>query len=615
MAKTKPADALIGKRVRINQDCLDIFGSAHMWAGLYGEVIQSTGGGQYSIAVGERIKNFPMEDFTLNEDATGQYHSALVDVPPSAAVFSLTNPRRRKGLDIDSISALAASLKVHGLAQPILVRPLPPHRLMDTAELSPRPIYEVIAGERRWRAAQVAGLPTMPMLVRDITDSAVLELQLVENIEREDLDPMEEAEGFELLRSKLGYTVDAIAERIGRGKGTSYIRKSMKLLDLTADSREAMHQGHLSRSTGLLVSRYMAYLQAEVVEYIKAMATDGEPAPFRKVAPAVFTHFNLALATAVFDIKDATLDPTAGACTDCPKRSGAQEDIFGDPNSPDNCTDANCFAVKKSAHIDRTRDSAQRDGLSVVDGEEARRAKPSPHSQVIQGFVRLSDTAFIKTCDDGEEREVTYEDALRSMGKKAPKPRIFIDPHSGASEKVITLDLADKLTPAEPEPPAKERKQASPKVDNTPPEIKALRDGRIQRAVMFRIFDIIRNTERTPAEMLLVAKSLLIRSIQEQELPHTEQYLGWADDLNKQDIDVAARIISEKLDAMNNDQISQAVAMAAVEIAITSWAVTTEEGSLDIVKSYGIDVLAVQDKVADDLARQDAAARAEGGAV
>jgi ParB/RepB/Spo0J family partition protein len=609
MAKHSPArDPLIGKRVRINEDAKDIFGGDHMWAGLYGEVAQQTGGaGQYSIAIGDKIKNFPMDDFKVVEDATGQHHSALVSLPPSSAINSLTNPRRRTGLTVESIAAMGASLKVHGQAQAILVRPIPPSRMEGTSHLSPRPVYEIIAGERRWRGAIIAGLETIDMMVRDVSDEAMVELQLIENIEREDLDPMDEAEGFALLRSKLGYTVEQIAERIGKGKGESYVRKTMKLLDLSAYAREAMDEGKLGRSTGLLVARYPEDTQPEVVDFIVSLAVNGEPAPFRQVSPLVFTRFNLALATAVFDIKDDTLVIGVGSCMSCPKRSGAQDDIFGDPNSPDNCTDADCFSTKLMAHVARTREAAQREGIKVIDGDEARRAKPTPHSTTIQGFVRLSDTAFIREdCDDGKEREVTYEDALRSMGKKAPKPRLFIDPHTGASEKVITLELANKLTPDEPPPEEKTKRTSTPREDKTPPEIKALRDPMVRRALMIRLFDAIRTGQRTLGEMRLIAACLFMEASEDDTLPHTERYLGWEADLEDQDLADASRIIGEKLDAMNADQLGQAIAMAAVETAITSWAIATEEGSLDIVKSYGLDILAVRDKVAEDLARQDA---------
>jgi ParB/RepB/Spo0J family partition protein len=361
----------------------------------------------------------------------------LVEAPPALAVHSLTNPRRRKGLDIDSLNSLAASIKVHGLAQPILVRPLPAARVADTSGMEPRPVYEVIAGERRWRACQIAGLARMPMLVRELSDDAVLEMQLVENIEREDLDPMEEAEGFELLRGKLGYSVEQIAERIGRGKGASYVYKTLKLCALTPASREAMYDGTLGRSTGLLVARYQPEQQAEVVEFIKGLARGSEPAPFRDVQPQLARHFHLVLEDAPWDLNDGLLVAIAGACSACPKRSGNQGDIFGDAGAADSCTDAICFDSKRLAHVEGVKAQAAKDGFKLLDDDECRRAKYYPGNYII-GYTDVDDTAYTEKGNDGTERVVTFADALRAMGKKAPKPRILIDPHTSQPIKVIS---------------------------------------------------------------------------------------------------------------------------------------------------------------------------------
>ena len=324
MAKKTPAqqpDTLIGKTVRIKDGALPGRMGPHPWAGMSGEVTgRKPGGGDYFIDIEHTEVVASMSEFdvlaTVPDNAPIDVVAPrLLQIPPAEIVASTTNPRRRRGLDLESLQQLAANIKVHGLAQPILVRTLPPSRLEETAGYDPRPGYELVAGERRWRACSLAELPNMPVLVRELTDAQVLELQLVENIEREDLDPMEEAEGFQLLRTRLGYTVEQIAERIGRGKGHSYVLKTLKLCQLTPESREAMYDGRLSRSTGLLVARYPANKQAEVIKYIASRAQDGEPAPFRLIAPELARRFHLVLKDAVFEIKDASLVTAAGACT------------------------------------------------------------------------------------------------------------------------------------------------------------------------------------------------------------------------------------------------------------------------------------------------------------
>lgn len=633
---TPPAEDpenLIGKRVQISHEAKDVGSdNPHMWAGMFGHVSKRGPFGNFMITIGKKSKQFERTDFTVVADAATDAgatatapaatppwvavpHTTLVEESPLAAINSPTNPRKRHGLDIDSLTTLAASLKVHGFVQPITVRPLPASRLEETAHMNPRPAYEVVAGERRWRASVLGELPFMPMLVRELSDEAVLELQLVENIEREDLDAMEEAEGFDLLRTKLGYTVEQIAERIGKGKGASYVRKTMKLLELTPESREAMYDGHLGRSTGLLVARYPAERQPSVVAFIKSQASKGpkgalEPAPYREIAPKIYTQFNTLLKAAPFDTEDVGLVLGAGACSSCPKRTGGDADLFGDaPNAPEACADDACFAMKRQANVQRIREQAQRDGFKVIDGVEANAAKPTPHMKHLQGFVRLADTAYVEAGKDGEEREVTFEDALRTMGRKAPKPRVFIDPHSGAAEKVITLDLADKLTPKEKEgeePKGKAGKttQVRP-VDTSPPEVMAFRDGAVRRAVLFRLFDVIRGGERTLEELRSIARVVFCHD--DSAAPRAEAYLGWEQELEGQEYEDAMRIIGEKIDAMTDWELGQAIAMGALEQVLTGWGYGGEEHAVGIIASYGIDILAVRDKVVEDIERQQQA--------
>lgn len=535
--------------------------------------------------------------------------SQLTIADPYLVAFSPTNPRKRKGLDIDSLNDLAASIKAHGLAQPILVRPLPGERAADTFETReegrPLPTYELVCGERRLRACRIAELEAIPMLVRDLSDDAALELQLVENIEREDLDPIEEAEGFELLRTKLGYTVEQIADRIGRGKGASYVRKSIKLLELTPESRQAMDDGHLGRSTALLVAHYPAAQQADVVHYIKNLAENGEPAPFRKVKPMVYTRFNLDLKKAVWMLDDATLVPAAGPCSACPKRSGAHADLFGETDEgPDSCADADCFAGKRAAHVERAKAQAQKDGFKVIDGEEAKAAMPSPYGRYMEGFVRLDSVAYTEKGDDEQERTVTFGDALRAMGKKAPKPRIFINPHTGEAVKVITDDLADKLQPKdEPNAPAAgTRRGRQEEQDDRPPELQALDDYQVRRAIVIRMFDAVRSRNRTDAEVLLLAKTLFAAN--DWELPNVSAYLNWEDDLEGVSYGDLEDLICGKLDALPPADVAAVATMAAIETALHTLGLGNQT-ILQLAETYAVDILAVRDKVAEDLERQE----------
>ena len=137
----------------------------------------------------------------------------------------------RVNFDEAALESLAESIKTHGIVQPLLVR-----RNGET--------FELIAGERRWRAAKIAGLTRVPVLVRDVTDENLLEIALIENIQREDLNPIEEAQAYKRLIENVGLTQEALATRIGRDR--SYITNYLRLLKLPADLQQLVIEGRLS---------------------------------------------------------------------------------------------------------------------------------------------------------------------------------------------------------------------------------------------------------------------------------------------------------------------------------------------------------------------------------
>ncbi len=135
------------------------------------------------------------------------------------------NPEQpRLALDQDALNELAASLREHGVLQPILVRPLPAGR------------YQLVAGERRWRAAQMAELETIPALVEDLDDGTALEIAIIENLQREDLSPLDEAAMYRRMTQGYGYSVRKLAQKLGKDKG--YVENRLRLADAPAEIRE-----------------------------------------------------------------------------------------------------------------------------------------------------------------------------------------------------------------------------------------------------------------------------------------------------------------------------------------------------------------------------------------
>ena len=156
--------------------------------------------------------------------------SELANLPVGQIAANPRQPRRK--LDAEALGALAESVRAQGLIQPVVVRPL--------GEGS----YELIAGERRWRAARAAGLATVPALIRETDDRESLILALVENVAREDLTPIEEARAYALLQDEFALTLGDLSERVGRSKPS--VSNRLRLLELSDDVLDLVERGALT---------------------------------------------------------------------------------------------------------------------------------------------------------------------------------------------------------------------------------------------------------------------------------------------------------------------------------------------------------------------------------
>jgi ParB family chromosome partitioning protein len=190
------------------------------------------------------------------------------------------NPRQPRGhFDEEALTSLAASIKELGVLQPVLVRPVGDE-------------FELVAGERRWRAAKRAGLQSIPALVRDTTDDASLEQALVENLHREDLNPLEEAAAYQQLLEDFGLTHEELAARMGKSRAA--ISNTLRLFQLPAGIQRLVADGQLSagHARALLGTPDRAYQEAlakravaegwsvrAVEEAVRARTGDGEPGP------------------------------------------------------------------------------------------------------------------------------------------------------------------------------------------------------------------------------------------------------------------------------------------------------------------------------------------------
>lgn len=163
-----------------------------------------------------------VEDISVGNSTT---KVKLLDIEPN-------REQPRKQFDEEALTELSDSIAQHGVLQPLLVRPMP-----DGG-------YQLVAGERRWRASRMAGLTEVPVVIRDLTDSQVAELALVENLQRENLNPLEEANGYKELSDKFDYTQEKISEIVGKSRPS--IANALRLLNLPEDVQEMVSKGSLS---------------------------------------------------------------------------------------------------------------------------------------------------------------------------------------------------------------------------------------------------------------------------------------------------------------------------------------------------------------------------------
>lgn len=254
-------------------------------------------------------------------------------IPIKSIRPSATNPR--KTFDEELISELAESIQEHGILQPILVR-----------EIDAGDSFEVISGERRYRAATVAKLVEVPCIIKQLSDAQVFEVQIIENLQRTDIHPMDEAAAFQNLIDNSGLSIQEIARRIG--KSSHYVVRRSKLIQLTDAWKKNFFEGKVQLAAALEIARLTPEDQKDTMEYFQGY---NHEITLNRVKHHIENNVTRNLKKCLFNQEDENLIPAAGACSTCPKRSGFQKTLFHDIEDDDRCFDQNCFESKKVAHI------------------------------------------------------------------------------------------------------------------------------------------------------------------------------------------------------------------------------------------------------------------------
>jgi ParB family transcriptional regulator, chromosome partitioning protein len=278
-------------------------------------------------------------------------------IPINKIVESPTNPRRH--FSEQGLLDLTDSVRKHGVLVPLLVRPVNGH-------------YEIIAGARRFRAAKATELRELPARVKEIGDDEALELQILENLIREDVHPLEEALGYQVLLKRPGYDIPSIAAKVA--KSESYIYQRMKLIDLIKPAQNAFLKDEITAGHALLIARLQSSEQEKALEACfdqYARSSDGPMlVGVRQLAAWIHQNVHLDLHAAPFS-KTASDLGIATPCVNCPKRTGFMPQLFPDVAKKDTCTDPSCFQMKIQAHIAKRKQEGESKGQKLLEVSSA----------------------------------------------------------------------------------------------------------------------------------------------------------------------------------------------------------------------------------------------------
>ncbi len=255
------------------------------------------------------------------------------NVAVAAIDFSPLN--YRKFYSQPALLNFADELAVHGVISPVTLRKMPSGR------------YELVAGERRIRAAKIAELKEVPAIIKVLTDAEVTEIQLAENLQRENPHPMNEAQAIGQMQ-KTHKTIDQIAARLGKSK--SYVYSRIKFLDLIEPIQEMFFADAINMQEAFDIAALSADSQQELFDEVCADWKETKNFKINNLRYAL-SRYKYDLKNAPFNTKDKKLVPDMGACTNCPFNSATLKSLFPELAKEANCTKKDCYQSKCNAHF------------------------------------------------------------------------------------------------------------------------------------------------------------------------------------------------------------------------------------------------------------------------
>ena len=253
--------------------------------------------------------------------------------------ISKTNPR--KTIDEKALNELAESIKQKGVIQPILVR-----YIYDSFDKDGNQEYELVCGERRYRASKLAKLKVIPANIRDLSDDEAFELQIIENLERKDVHPLDEADAFKNMLDSGKYTIKDISLKMA--KTETFIAGRLKLVDLIEPIRLDFVKGYLGISHATLIAKCDSEKQESIFKDAKPWGNSIEPdyGTYEQLKETIEDEL-LDLSVAPFSLTECLQHKGGpGSCSVCPKRSKANPVLFDEFQDEDTCFDEKCFNEK-----------------------------------------------------------------------------------------------------------------------------------------------------------------------------------------------------------------------------------------------------------------------------
>ncbi len=407
-----------------------------------------------------------MEQLTTNSPFRP---ATLEHVPASKILFSKTNEMFRDEIDLSgtSIEELAASIRANGLAQPILLRP------------GKNGTFELVAGERRVRACRLISADfKIASYIRDLSDEEALELQIIENLQRKDINPMSEAFGFSELIKKKKLTTASIAARIG--KSMDYVQERLRLMGLIPELQSLVRSGEIPLKAGLMFARIPGDQQKDAqASTTERMQVDKKfKTVFQGLGPLqewmdenLFTD----LSKADFDKADETLNPGMGGCGNCIHRLHNTAGLFNDITTADKCLLASCYRIKqintyKRIHADLVKKYLKMKSkivfkfrTRIIDGHEFFKKQLSSIAEIkgSEGGETITEKEALKNPKAniciliGSEAEHVYGDKVRSSA-----PFIFTAPRESTITRSSSSSKKSSTPAATPEAAAKAEETA-----------------------------------------------------------------------------------------------------------------------------------------------------------